>query len=525
MSLGTLPQHRYPPGYRWPTSTLWDDVVGHAASRDRAPAVKGDDGSYTYGELVHATESLAMHYRERGVEPGSVVVVQLAPTAGFVPAFLAAERLGAIVSPVLPSLRGPSFGKLLERAAPSLVVTGNRLDRDEGASAGEVLIVGDPGDDAFGQATRGVPGASRLLPAAPGLDSICELAFTSGTTGDPKGVLHTHGTATAGILSTAQRQRYTTDDVVHVSLPVAHNFGYFYGARIALHAGAMLVLQRRWSADEMLQLSERHGVTVSSGPPAYLYDLLEMAGSWRGRLDSLRLFTCAGAKLDADLAEAAVAELPGRLSRAFGMTELGHVCSTTAASPPEKVVNTEGAPHREIQMRITGADGERLAPGSEGMISFRGPFLMAGYHGGSQEDAIDEEGFFATGDLGYADEQGYVVVTGRLKNLVIRGGENIPAETVERAIASHPGIDEAVVVAAPDARLGERPVACISGLAIDLADLSEFLDGAGVPAIHRPEAVLVLGQIPRTETGKVRRAELRKMVAAERFFGTGDDDE
>ena len=527
MNVAALPQHRLQPGFLWPERTLWDDVRRHAAASGDGPAIIGEDGTYTYRELVRATERLARHYRELGVRPGDVVVVQMPPVARFVPAFLAVERLEAVVCPVLPGIQGPAFGKIAGLAVPTLVITANSSEDLEGIVAG-VPVISTAGDESGAVDMEELlvtdPASALPLPDPPASGVLSELAFTSGTTGLPKGVLHTHATATAGILSTLRRQEVTSGDVVHVALPVGHNFGFFYGVRLALHAGSKLVLQRRWSPGEMLDLCAVHRFTVSSGPPVFLSDLMATAKGWGGRLETLRLFTCAGAKLDADLAAEAVTALPGRISKAFGMTELGHVCSTTAAGPSAKIVTTEGAPHPEIEMRVMDGNGRTLEHGREGELAFRGPFLMVGYQQRRFADAFDDEGFFRTGDLGYADDDGYLVITGRVKNLVIRGGENIPSEAVEQALSSHAMVREVVVVGVPDRRLGERPVACVNGTpgaALTVAGVGAFLERAGIPSIHWPEAIVMMDSIPRTETGKIRRAALRRLATDEARFDIG----
>ncbi|MDE0170285.1 MAG: class I adenylate-forming enzyme family protein [bacterium] len=522
-----LRQHRSPAGFRWPRRTLWDDVARHAVEHPGATAVSDGDGGYTYRGLVDSTLLLSGRYRQMGVRHGDVVIVQMHGVRQFVPAFLAAERLGAVVSPILPAIDGKAFGEIVDLACPALVVTANDPDTLEGTGVTPVVSAAPSGPGPRLDALLDGRCPGRGLPDPPAPHDLSELAFTSGTTDRPKGVLHTHATATAGILSTISRQGIEASDVVHVALPVGHNFGYFYGVRLGLHAGAHVVLQARWNPDRMLEACARYGVTVSSGPPAFLVDLLGCRSKWRGRLDSLRLFTCAGAKLALDTAREVVDKLPGRMSKAFGMTELGHVCSTTAGAPTDKLLETEGHPHPEIQMRVLGTGGEWLGREQEGEIAFRGPFLMFGYHGGGSPEAIDEDGFFRTGDLGYTDRDGYLVITGRVKNMVIRGGENIPAERVERALAGHELLRDAAVVGVPDRRLGERPVACVQarpGFVPRTADLAEFLQRAGIPPIHCPEAVVVVEEIPRGPTGKVRRAHLRGLASGVAAFEQGGCD-
>ncbi len=522
-------QHRHQSGFQWPTRNLWQDVTDRASRTPDKTAVIDESGSVTLAELVEAVMRLSEGYRERGVGHGDVVAVQLPPIREFVSAFLAAERLGAVVCPMLPSIDGMGAHELLRLSRARLVVTIDRHGRSapaaslasyEGAVKPELLVVGEPPPGTVSIEEAMVTPRSEIgaTDAYSGMDDVAELAFTSGTTGRPKGAEHSHGTATAGILSTLYRQKISSRDVVHVALPVGHNFGYFYGVRLALHAGATLVLQRAWDADEMLDITARLGVTISSGPPTLLADLLSIRKHWGGMLDGLRLFTCGGAKLRTELAEEVIATMPGRLSKAFGMTEVGHTCSTGPDSDPSKLVGTEGAPHPEIEMRILDPEGRELGVSEIGSIAFRGPFLFLGYRrrDGSLERPFDTGGFFATGDLGYRDEDGYLVVTGRTKNVVIRGGENIPTELVETVVERHPAVVQAVVVGVPDVRLGERAVVCVQvirGAELALEQIVEHMSVSGVPRVHWPEALVVLSSIPQSDTGKIKRAELKRMVA------------
>ena len=513
-----------------PLRTLWRDVVDHAATMPDKPAVIDENGSVTFSELVEHVIRLSEGLRDREVSRGDVVGVQLPPIREFAYSCLAAERLGAAVCPMLPSVDGAAAYELVGLARPRLIVTieqhgrarpAGSLASFEGASTPELVVVGEPPPGAGSMAE--VLAAPRPGVAAKGvavdMGDIAEVAFTSGTSGRPKSVVHSYATATAGILSTLRRQQFTSADVIHVALPVGHNFGYFYGVRLALHVGATLVLQRRWDPHEMLDLAARHSVTASSGPPTFLADLVSERRHWNRKLDSLRIFTCGGAKLRPDLAEEVVATMPGRLSKAFGMTELGHPCSTGPESPHAKLVTTEGEPHPEIELKILDREGGSLETGKTGAIAFRGPFLFLGYRreDGSLDRPFEPDGFFATGDLGYRDEDGYMVVTGRSKNVVIRGGENIPAELVEAVVADHPAVVEAAVVGAPDFRLGERAVACVTvrpGSHVSLEQLTEHMAISGVSRVHWPESLIVLGSIPVSDTGKILRAELKRIVTA-----------
>ena len=514
-----------------PETVLGPHVARVAAIDPDRPAVTGNGETWTYGDLWRITEDLARGLRARGVGPGGVVVVQMPPVREFVPSFLAVERLGSVVCPLLPSIDGAAFEQVAKRIEPAAAITvsdtGHRKPAASTMAASpwlDVIAVGDapPGSTPWDSLLLGPDGLARLDPH-PEPSGMAEIAFTSGTTATPKAVLHSHGTSGAGILATMRRQEVTETDVVHVALPVGHNFGYFYGVRLALFAGAHIVLQQRWDPREMLRLAAEHGVTVAAGPPTHLIDLFEIHEEWHGRLDRLRLYTCAGAKMAQELAARTTHELPGRLSRAFGMSEVGHTTSTDASSPADKWITTEGSVDDGVEMRVLGPDGASLKVGEVGEIAFRGPFLFHGYLDEvDTEAALDGEGFFRTGDLGFRDADGYMILTGRTKNVVIRGGENIAAEMVEQACRSHPAVAEVVVVAAPDPRLGERVVVCVQqypGMDLTLMDLVDHIAATGLPSIYRPEAMVTMSEIPRLETGKIARSLLCSLVAEHVVMG------
>jgi acyl-CoA synthetase (AMP-forming)/AMP-acid ligase II len=373
-------------------------------------------------------------------------------------------------------------------------------------------------------ATTGVGERDRawLERLRPDANTVTELAFTSGTTGVPKGVLHTHNTAVATVGSTMRRQGIDHTKVVHVVTPVGHNAGYFYGVRISLQGGATIVFQDIWDPKEALRLIQEHRVTFSYGASTFLIDLLACPEFDEHDLSSFEIYMCGGASIPPALAEECMRRLPGRLCPIFGMTEHGHSTGTDPDTPFEKVCSTDGSPQPEMELKVVDEYGRRLPPCTEGRLMLRGPFNFIGYIQGREfsEQFFDDEDFFDTGDLAYLDEDGYVRITGRAKDLIIRGGENVPVKEVEDILARHPDILEVALVGAPDPRLGERGVAFLRMLparSMSLEQMRDFLRAEQVTQQFWPEAVQIVDEFPRTASGKIQKFKLRESVGT--LFG------
>jgi acyl-CoA synthetase (AMP-forming)/AMP-acid ligase II len=342
-----------------------------------------------------------------------------------------------------------------------------------------------------------------------------EIAVTSGTTGFPKGVVHAHDTALNTVQSTIDRQGITDQDVIHLALPVGHTFGYFYGVRCALQSGGTVVLQEPWEPGHMAELARAHGITVSLGTAAFIIDLLNAGDDVRRALDGMWLFTQSGDALPGPVAERANKELPFRISKALGMTEFGHVTSTDAASPLERIFDSAGTTQAEMEIEIADEHGARLPTGQEGRILVRGPAICAGYlrPDGTIDDVVDDDGFFDTGDLGKFDEEGYLRFTGRLKNVLRRGAETVPVADLEDVLSSHPDVVHAVVIGLPDERLGDLPIACVEvrpGASLTMDDVRELFEGQGITRKFWPTDLHIVDEWPTGPTGK---SDLRQLLA------------
>jgi cyclohexanecarboxylate-CoA ligase len=524
----------------WRGRVLCDFVQEHAARAPEHPAIigPGDRPALSYRALLEQADRAALALLERGVRPADVVSVQLPNWPEFVVLLLACERIGVVMNPLTPILRERELAQMLALGQSRvLVVPGAFRGFDHGQMAAKLaaqapsldtVIVCGPGAaprtvtwDAFlGDRERPVDPRDRawLDRLRPDPNAVTELAFTSGTTGEPKGVLHTHNTAVATVGSTLRRQGLHPGSVVHVASPVGHNSGYFYGVRLALQAGGTIVLQDVWDPREAARLIEQHRITFTMGASTFLIDLLGVSDLERYDLTSLEVFMCGGASIPPALAQEAMRRLPGRLCPVFGMTEHGHSTGTDPDTPLEKVCTTDGSPQPEMELRIADAAGRPLEPGQEGRLLLRGPFNFIGYIQGRRfSDAFfDDEDFFDSGDLAYLDADGYLRITGRAKDLIIRGGENVPVKEIEDVLAQHPNVREVALVGIPDPRLGERGVAFVRlapGTTFSLDEMRAFLAAQNMTRQFWPEQVLAVEDFPRTASGKIQKYLLRARLA------------
>ena len=526
----------------WGRQPLWRLVRDRAAAEPGKPAVIDETGALTYGELWETALTGAAALRGAGLRAGEIVLTQLPNWREYVTVLLACEVSGAVFSFCPIKWGARECARALDLLRPRLWVTcaefqgEGRVDiiHDALGAAVEpvepVLVRGGATGyrawsevvDAASAHASGMTEEEATADAGAGLYPL-EIAVTSGTTGYPKGVVHAHDTALDTVQSTIDRQGITAEDVIHLALPVGHTFGYFYGVRCALQAGGAVLLQERWEPGRMAELAGAHGVTVSLGTTAFIIDLLNAGTDVRRGLDGVRLFTQSGDALPAPVAERAYKELPFRISRALGMTEFGHVTSTDAASPLARVYDSTGTAQAEMEIDIADADGKRLPSGREGRILVRGPAVCAGYlrPDGAIDDVVDGDGFFDTGDLGKLDEEGYLRVTGRLKNVLRRGAETVPVADLEDVLSSHPDVVHAVVVGLPDARLGDLPIACVEvrpGASLTMDDVRELFGGQGITRKFWPADIHLVGEWPTGPTGKSDRrlllAEYQEAVGA-----------
>lgn len=530
-------------GGHWRNESVEVYLDRWATTRPAKTVMVDGAGRYTYAELARTVERVAHGLAAHGVERGGVVSCQLPNWNEFIVLLLAAARLGAVVNPIPPIYRASELRFMLNRLESRVVVipgTFRGFDhvgmlaglRPDVPRVEHVFVArGAPGSDMLPFTTltdtawearpgrRGLPGSDP--------NEVCEVIFTSGTTGEPKGVMHTPNTVLANVSRVIERLAFSERDVVLMSSTFAHQTGYLYGYCLTFVLGATGVWLDVWNAVEAARLIAAARVTFTMGATPFLLDLTHVPG--RHDLSSLRLFISAGAPIPRPLVRAARARLGCAISPGWGMTENGLVTCSGFDDPEDKVFTTDGCPLPGMALRIEEGDGQSLPPGTEGDLLVQGSSQFVGYFKRPEftRESYTADGWFRTGDRATLDRDGYLSITGRSKDLIIRGGENIPVVEVEDVLFAHPKIASVAVVGMPDPRLGERACAFViprPGESPTLADLVAFLEGKQLARQKFPERVEVVAEFPMTPSGKVQKFRLRQLIAEKLATESGRPD-
>jgi len=514
----------------WSNQTL-ADLARTAAACDPARVTHVFEGRpYEIGRLLADAETLAANLQARGLRTGDVVSFQL---PNWIEAFLidlAASMLGLVVAPIVPiyreaeaaymladcgakvafvpgEYRGYDYLSMMRRLAKQLpqlqeivsVRVGNPVANNNAHSRFESLV-------ANGAQLREVPNIDP--------NAVKLMLYTSGTTGKPKAVLHSHNTMAYTVRAAGAHWDLRPSDTMLMASPVTHITGFGAGLEMPLLCNVRTVFMERWDAAEGVTLIEREKVSISMGATPFLQELLDEAQRRASRLPSLRLYACGGAAVPPALIRRAHSDLDRcRAFRVFGssevpLTTLGFV----GAGQLDLAAETDGeVVHYEV--RVLDDEGRELSPGQEGELAVRGPAMFLGYADPAQTaGSFDADGYFLTGDVGHLTPQRAIVVTGRKKDLINRGGEKISAKEVEDLLHQHPSIAEAAVVAIPHARLGETVAAyavLVPGATLEFEELIRHISAAGVARQKHPERLFIVDTFPRTASGKIRKDQLR----------------
>ena len=529
-----LSDHYRKKGY-WRDRLLTDFLRQAVRQSPQKLAVKDDRfGSLNYQQLASQSWLLASALRASGITRGDKYIVAL-PNWQQVPVFvLALNYLGAIgvhmpitggehefagvlaVSKaqgiVVPEVfRNKDFVALIDRVAEKKtsltlrVVVGSKRHNPGWLTLDELL--------ARGSAKQAEPEAQ------PTAEDLTCLLFTSGSSGTPKGVMHSSNSIGAMNTTVAPIYDLGADDIIFMGAPLGFSAGYVHGLRLAIYLGATLILQEAWDADRALETMVREKATFTLTTPTMLKDLFdsERFAQLSAQL-SLRLMFCGGACVPFELLQQAHKKLPGTFTSVlWGMTEgIGTACRP--GTPLNRVATTDGQAFLGTELKILGLNQEQLPPGEEGDLVMRGPQQCLGYFENPQLDreTFLKDKWFRTGDLAVMDAEGYVKITGRRKELIIRGGANISPLEIEQALFGEPGIGQLAIVGIPDKRLGERICACVvadpGGENPTLADLVAITRRKGLAKNKWPEHLQIIEALPMTSAGKLRRSVLQAEV-------------
>jgi fatty-acyl-CoA synthase len=490
----------------------------------------------TYRQVDDRSTALAASLKELGIEAGDRIGIDLPNWSEFVITMFAAAKLGAVIVPLNPRYTVPELQYMLRHSEASAVVSAedfngvDYLELFEGflatlpefqylVTVGEADLWYDDRIYQFEDLLSSGEGRE-FEPASVAPDDTFAILYTSGTMGKPKGVALSHANLLGTAAATVDAIGLEADDVVFGVTTVFHVFGLGPGILGTMAAGASLVLQEQFEPAEALALIEKHKATVHYGVPTVFITELRELEERSYDLSSIRTGIVAGAPIGDDLVKRIRAELCPDVCVAYSLTETASTLAITRAKDPlEKQLFTVGRPLPDVDLRILDFDGSILPEESLGEIGVRGPGVMKGYYRqpGETAHAFDEDGYFLTGDLGMIDDEGYLHIVGRRKELIIRGGFNVYPREVEDRLHAHPAVMDVAVIGLPHEVLGEVVCACVvpvEGAIVTGEEIREWCRGA-LADFKVPDLVRFFDSFPLTGSGKVRRVELARMLSAE----------
>jgi acyl-CoA synthetase (AMP-forming)/AMP-acid ligase II len=493
---------------------------------DRIACYFEDEPPVSYRSIVAETASLCESLNRVGLVSGDTISFQLPNWREAVVINLAAAALGLIVNPISPIYRGAELRFILKDARSKLLFIPSQYRstdyerllevlRPELPELQHVIIVrGAATENSYEQLVH--EGRSRVRPLAKINPNAVKLVmYTSGTTGPAKGVLHSHRSIYETHVDYRKIWDVDAQDVMLMPSPVTHGTGYILGLEVPFYTDASVAFMERWEPGRAIALIDELKATLCAGATVFLQDLVDAAGDFKDRLPSLRLFSCGGAAISPELIyRAAQATARCRALRVYGSTEAPLVTKGWPGAGDVSLSAETDGKISKFDVKIIDSAGDSLPRGEAGEILLRGSPLMIGYtNPRDTEEAFDEEGFFRTGDIGIVTSDDALIITGRRKDLIIRGGENLSPKEIEDGLQKHPAVKEVAVVAMPHPRLGEAVCAYVivrQGFeAPTLMDLVELLEQQGFARQKFPERLEYLESFPRTASGKIRKDLLR----------------
>jgi len=497
-------------------------------------------GRFTYQQVADQVKRLAMGLRGLGLGPGDTIVLQLPNWLSFLVFHLAITDIGAVTVNVPIIYRERELRALLALTKAKALILPQAYGKDDFLPIAELLRKETPSLERLflvGGDPAAVPAEmisyedfmetpwerqhelqkSKELRQSP--DDLTVLGFTSGTTGELKGAMLSSNTLRAWNMGLVERYGLDENDRIFAGSPLGHAVAFGHCLRMTFTLGASMVLLDHWDAAKALQLIASEKCSFVAGATPFLMDMVyhpELHA--HDNLPSLRLFLCGGATVPEKLIEDARDALPHTfVTPLWGMTECGGVTTCPYDAPVEKVLTTDGSPCGSMELKIVDPAGQSVGPGIGGELMARGPMRALGYYErpALTEDVFLPDGYFRTGDQAIMDEDGYIKITGRIKDLVIRGGVNISPVEIENVLYSHPNVINAAVVGMPDPRLGERICAFVvfeDGTNLSLEEVQQWMQHAGVAKPKWPERIVPIPELPMTPSGKIQKFKLREAL-------------
>jgi cyclohexanecarboxylate-CoA ligase len=475
------------------TSVNLDTAFGEAPSRD--DLVVDGERRLSSGDLNTAVSELASALLNAGVNAGDRVGFQLPVCVDAVIVYRACWRIGAVAAALHPAARGAQLSAALAQLDARLLITDPSMElvHEPHALTLKSLL-----------ANRVGANAAEIDPAPAAESADAAILFTSGSSGAPKGVVHTHGSLLYKARQSAEVHGLEPDDAVLMPAPLAHMSGLLHAITVPGCAGFKTVLMRRWDPGVALSLIEAEKITYMVGPPTFFIGLMDHPDFTRSTTASLRMLSCGGAGVTPAFVLRARDQLGAMVKRAYGSTEAPTMTTSRFDDPPEAMASTDGRTFGDSKVRVD----------DSGEIWARGPELARGYLNDAQTVSAFIDGWFRTGDLGVL-EDGWLTITGRLGDVIIRGGENISASDVEQLLESHPAVRQAVAVAEPDERLGERVAAfVVAPEGFTLESCKTLFANSGAAIYTCPERIEVIDVMPMLASGKPDRASLKALLEA-----------
>lgn len=512
----------------WKNKTLYDFFQDILEKNPEKTAVVDRNHRLTFMDIESLSNNLAFSLRKLGIKRGDVVSFALPNWYHSVIINMTLTKLGVVVNPIpliyrerevlfilndaqsvamiVPNIfRGYDYVAMLEKIKPSL------------PNLKHIIVVGDnvpKGSIPMEELYREVGSSLPLEKIDP--NNVKLILYTSGTTAEPKGVQHTHNTLICENLNASNFWGVKEEDVIFMPSPVTHVTGYLYALELPFIIGSKVVLMDLWKPERALELMEEEKCTFTVGATPFLQGLLHSEEIINHDIGSLT-FVCGGASVPPELIRESWNKLSWRAFRVYGSTEVPTVTyGISQGGPSEKAAETDGIVYGN-EIKIVDDNNRFLPFGEEGEIVVQGPELFLGYTDPAlNQESFDEEGWFHTGDLGRLSQDGYLEITGRKKDIIIRGGENISVKEIEDLLHKHPSIEVAVVVAMPDAKMGEKACAYVKlkeGTQLSFEAMINFLLQYKIAKQKLPERLEIINELPMTPSGKIKKNELRKDIA------------